>query len=47
MWEGETKYQMSFAKFEHHQVTQLHDYSWEMESDAMAWETAIAGNRTL
>ena len=41
------KYQMSFAEFEHHQLTQQHGYSWEVESDAIAWETAIDGNRTL
>jgi hypothetical protein len=41
------KYQMSFDEFEHHQVTQQHNYSWEVESDAMAWETAIDGSRTL
>ena len=38
---------MSFDEFEHHQVTQQHNYSWEVESDAMAWETAIEGSRTI
>jgi hypothetical protein len=38
---------MSFEEFEHHQLTQQQGYSWEVESDAIAWETAIDGSRTL
>jgi hypothetical protein len=37
------KYGMSFTDFERQQVTKQQNYSWEVESDAMAWETAIDG----
>jgi hypothetical protein len=41
------KYQMSFETFEHQQLTQQHGYAWEVESDAIDWETAVDGIRTL
>jgi hypothetical protein len=41
------KYGMSYAEFENRQVTKQMGYSWEVESDAMAWETAIDGKDTV
>ena len=41
------KYGMSFAGFESRQVTKHMGYSWEVESDAIAWETAIDGTATV
>ncbi len=41
------KYKMSFEAFEMQKMTQQHGYSWEVESDAMAWETAIDGIHTM
>lgn len=38
---------MSFEMFEQKQITQTLNYSWEVESDAMAWETAVDGIATL
>ncbi|HSN76713.1 MAG TPA: hypothetical protein VL334_16700, partial [Anaerolineae bacterium] len=34
------KYGMSYAEFENRQVTKQMGYSWEVESDVIAWETA-------
>jgi len=41
------KYKMSFEIFEVQKMTQQHGYSWEVESNAMAWETAIDGIHTM
>lgn len=41
------KYQMDFMTFEQQQMTRQQNYSWDVESDAMAWETAIDGIATL
>ncbi len=41
------KYRMDFETFEQQQVTQQQDYTWEVESDAIAWETAVDGIRTV
>ena len=41
------KYQMSFEDFERQRVTEQRGYTWEVESDAMAWETAVDGLRTV
>jgi len=41
------KYQMSFEEFEQQQITKKQAYTWEVESDAMTWETAIDGIRTI
>jgi len=41
------KYDMSFEEFEKRQVTRQKGYSWDAESDAMAWETAADGIRTF
>lgn len=41
------KYNMDFEAFERQQVTKQREYTWEVESDAMAWETSIDGIRTV
>ena len=41
------KYQMSYDEFERQRVTELRGYTWEVESDAIAWETAVDGVRTV
>jgi len=41
------KYNMSFDDFEKQRVTEQKGYSWDAESDAIAWETAVDGIRTV
>lgn len=41
------KYNMSFEAFEQQQITKQHSYTWDVESDAIAWETAVDGIRTM
>ena len=41
------KYDLDFEAFEQQEITRQRDYSWEVESDAMAWETAVDGIRTM
>lgn len=41
------KYQMSFDEFERQRITEQRGYTWEVESDAMAWETAVDGVCTV
>ncbi len=41
------KYGMDFETFDRQEVTRQRGYSWEVESDAMAWETAVDGMRTM
>ncbi len=41
------KYGMDFDAFERQEVTKSRDYRWEVESDAIAWETAVDGIRTM
>ncbi|MEZ4866362.1 MAG: hypothetical protein R3C14_33905 [Caldilineaceae bacterium] len=41
------KYAMTFAEFEQQHIIAQQNYSWEVESDAIAWETAIDGIETL
>ncbi|MBK9095589.1 MAG: hypothetical protein IPM84_23105 [Anaerolineae bacterium] len=41
------KYVMSFDDFEQQRITEQRGYTWEVESDAMAWETAVDGIRTV
>jgi hypothetical protein len=41
------KYKMSFEAFERQQLTKQHGYTWEVESDAIDWETAVDGIRTM
>jgi len=39
------KYGMTFQEFEAKNVVKEHDFSWQVESDAMEWEHAVEGNR--
>lgn len=41
------KYGMTFDAFIERGVSRQMGYSWEVEQDAMAWETAIGGMVTL
>ena len=41
------KYQMSFEEFERQRITEQRGFTWEAESDAIAWETAVDGGRTV
>ncbi len=41
------KYNMTFEEFERQQITKQQGYSWEVESDAMEWEQAVDGIRTV
>jgi hypothetical protein len=41
------KYGLSFVEFINQRVTRQMDYSWEVEQDAMAWETAVGGIATM
>ena len=41
------KYGLDFAAFEQQQITKQQNYGWEVESDAMAWETAVDGIVTM
>ena len=41
------KYGMSFDEFVQRRVVRERGYSWEVESDAMDWETAVGGIITM
>jgi len=41
------KYGMSFDVFAKEHIIQQQGFSWEVESDAMDWETAVSGIKTL
>jgi hypothetical protein len=41
------KYEMTFQEFTDQRVPQQRGYTWEVESDAMDWETAVDGIETL
>jgi hypothetical protein len=41
------KYGMSFDEFERHEMTRTKGYTWDVESDAIAWETAVDGISTV
>jgi len=40
------KYGMSFDEFVSRKVVRQKGYTWDVESDAMEWETAISGMKT-
>lgn len=42
-----TKYGLTFRQFEQRNVVRQHNFSWEVESDAMAGEQACDGIKTL
>jgi hypothetical protein len=41
------KYGLSFAEFLAQDVVAQRGYSWEVEQDAMQWETAVGGVQTV
>ena len=41
------KYGISFNEFVSRRVVRESEYSWNVESDAMEWETAISGIKTM
>ncbi len=41
------KYGMSFKEFEDNNIVKQKDFSWEVENDAMEWEHALDGIKTL
>ncbi|GFP40184.1 hypothetical protein, partial [Candidatus Hakubella thermalkaliphila] len=41
------KYGVSFEEFEEKNVVKKKGFSWEVESDAMAWEQAVDGIKTM
>ena len=41
------KYGLTFEDFLNQHITRKMDYSWEVEKDAMDWETAIGGMETV
>ncbi len=41
------KYGMTFDKFISQKVVREKKYSWDVETDAMEWETAISGIKTM
>jgi hypothetical protein len=41
------KYGMTFEEFLSRRVVQQKGYTWEVEQDAMDWETAVGGMKTM
>jgi len=41
------KYGMTFEKFIAQRMTQQKGYTWDVETDAMDWETAVGGMKTM
>lgn len=41
------KYGMTFEEFVAQRVVQQEGYAWDVESDAVDWETAVGGIRTM
>lgn len=41
------KYGMTFEEFVERRVVQQRGYTWDVEKDAMDWETAVDGMRTM
>lgn len=41
------KYGVSFDEFVSRRIVKEEEYSWDVESDAMGWETAIGGMKTM
>ena len=41
------KYGSTFKDFLNQRITRKMDYSWEVEQDAMDWETAVGGMETV
>ena len=43
----ESKYGVSFDEFVARRMVREKGFSWDVESDAMNWETAISGMKTM
>lgn len=41
------KYGMTFDEFESQRIVERRGYSWEVESDAIEWDLAMSGTRTM
>ncbi len=41
------KYGLSFEEFEQRNVVQEHDFEWDVESDAIEWDLAVNGIKTM
>jgi hypothetical protein len=41
------KYGLSFDEFVRQRIARKMEYSWEVEQDAMDWETAVGGMQTI
>ena len=41
------KYGMSFDEFVSRRIVQQENFSWHVETDAMDWETAVSGIKTM
>ena len=41
------KYGMTFEEFVEQRVVQQEGYTWDVEQDAMDWETAVGGMATM
>ena len=41
------KYEMTFEEFIERRVVQQKGYTWDVEQDAMDWETALGGMKTM
>ncbi len=46
-YELQDKYEMNFSEFIERRMPRKLNYSWEVEKDAMAWETAVGGISTF
>jgi len=41
------KYGMTFDEFVNRRIVRQKEYGWDVESDAMEWETAISGMKSI
>ena len=41
------KYNMTFGEFVNGRVTRKNNYTWDVETDAMDWENAVSGIKTM
>ena len=41
------KYRMTYEEFEARNLVKQRGYSWEVESDAISWETTMDGTKTM
>lgn len=41
------KYEMTFEEFVERRIVKQKGYAWDVEQDAMDWETAVSGMETM